>query len=85
MIATGDRATAAWALDQILKLLHPFMPFVTEKLWAETGKSGPARENLLVLSEWPELSGLGNAEAEAELDLMTDRWFSRWRARQGGA
>ena len=30
------RATAAWARDQILKLLHPFMPFITEELWART-------------------------------------------------
>ena len=66
------RATAAWALDQILKLLHPFMPFVTEELWAETGKTGPAREKLLVLSDWPELSGLGNAEAEAELAWLIE-------------
>ncbi|HTJ58046.1 MAG TPA: valine--tRNA ligase [Devosiaceae bacterium] len=64
------RAMAAWALDQILKLLHPFMPFVTEELWAETGKNGPAREKLLIVSEWPELVGLGDAEADAELD-----WF----------
>jgi valyl-tRNA synthetase len=79
-VLTGDdeaakaetRATAAWALDQILTLLHPFMPFVTEELWAETGKIGPARENLLVLSEWPELSGLGNAEAEAELEWLIE-------------
>jgi valyl-tRNA synthetase len=30
------RATVAWARDEILKLLHPFMPFVTEELWAVT-------------------------------------------------
>ena len=30
------RATTAWARDQILKLLHPFMPFITEELWAAT-------------------------------------------------
>ncbi|HVW93314.1 MAG TPA: valine--tRNA ligase [Devosia sp.] len=64
------RATAAWALDQILKVLHPFMPFVTEELWAETGKTGPARENLLILSDWPELDGLGDAEADAELGFL---------------
>ncbi len=32
------RATTAWVLDQILKLLHPFMPFITEELWARTGE-----------------------------------------------
>ncbi|MEO8883024.1 MAG: valine--tRNA ligase [Devosia sp.] len=68
--AAETRAMAAWALDQILKLLHPFMPFVTEELWAETGKTGPAREKLLIVSEWPELAGLGDAEAEAELGWL---------------
>jgi len=64
------QATAAFALDQILKLLHPFMPFVTEELWAETGKTGPAREKLLIISEWPELAGLEDEEAQAELDWL---------------
>ena len=66
------RATAAWALDQILAILHPFMPFVTEELWAETGKSGPARENLLILSDWPDLGGLEDAAADAELSWLID-------------
>jgi valyl-tRNA synthetase len=64
------RATAAWTLDQILKLLHPFMPFVTEELWAETGKEGPAREKLLVITEWPDLAGLEDAAADAELNWL---------------
>ncbi|WP_421760141.1 valine--tRNA ligase [Devosia sp.] len=64
------QATAAFVLDQILKLLHPFMPFVTEELWAETGKTGPARDRLLVISEWPDLAGLEDAEADAELDWL---------------
>ena len=40
------RAMAAWALDEILKLLHPFMPFITEELWAVTAEQGPKRSQL---------------------------------------
>jgi valyl-tRNA synthetase len=43
------RATVAWARDEILKLLHPFMPFITEELWAVTA----TREGLLSLAPWP--------------------------------
>jgi valyl-tRNA synthetase len=66
------QATAAWVLDQILKLLHPFMPFVTEELWAETGKAGPPRDRMLALSEWPMLTGLGDAAAEAEMAWLIE-------------
>jgi valyl-tRNA synthetase len=47
------RAMVAWARDEILKLLHPFMPFISEELWAVTAK----REGLLVLAEWPRRAG----------------------------
>jgi valyl-tRNA synthetase len=66
------RATAAWALDQILAILHPFMPFVTEELWAETGKFGAPREAMLILSEWPDLAGLEDAAADADLNWLID-------------
>jgi valyl-tRNA synthetase len=47
------QATFAWVLDQILKLLHPFMPFITEELW---GKIAEDRESHLIVAPWPELS-----------------------------
>ena len=66
------RAMTAWALDEILKALHPFMPFITEELWHLTGEVGPARENLLILSAWPDHQGLEDATAEAEIGWVID-------------
>ena len=66
------RATAAWTLDQILKMLHPFMPFITEELWSVTGEAGPAREGVLALAAWPQLAGLEDGEAEAEIGWLVD-------------
>jgi valyl-tRNA synthetase len=59
------RAMTAWARDEILKLLHPFMPFITEELWAVTAK----RDGLLVLAEWPRKASSVTAEQIAAMAL----------------
>ena len=62
------RATAAWVLDQILHLLHPIMPFVTEELWQQLDdrRAGP-----LITSAWPVLDpSLTNADVNAEMDWV---------------
>ncbi|MFN3687973.1 valine--tRNA ligase [Salinarimonas sp.] len=67
------RATAAFLIDQVCKLLHPFMPFLTEALWEAKGQEGPARdEPLLALAAWPDLSHLADAAAEAEIGWVVD-------------
>jgi valyl-tRNA synthetase len=64
------RATTAWALDQILKLLHPFMPFITEELWDRLATGAAGRETLLCLASWPVLEGLADPEADAEIGWL---------------
>jgi valyl-tRNA synthetase len=66
------RATTAFVLDQIYALLHPFMPFITEELWAIKGADGPARESLLALAEWPALEGLEDSLAESEIGWVVE-------------
>ncbi len=51
--AKETRAATAWVLDQVLHLLHPLMPFLTEELWQQTGGQAASRAKLLMLSDWP--------------------------------
>ncbi|MEJ7928264.1 valine--tRNA ligase [Sphingobium sp. AN641] len=60
------RAVAGWAFDQILVMLHPFMPFITEELWHLTGD----RANALIVAQWPQVSASGDGAAAAEIDWL---------------
>jgi valyl-tRNA synthetase len=67
------RMTAAWTRDTILKLLHPFMPYITEELWARTAERAEPRSSLLIEAEWPELSALPkNEDACTEMRWVID-------------
>jgi valyl-tRNA synthetase len=68
-VKAETRATTAWARDQILKLLHPFMPFITEELWAKTA----SRDGLLLVAEWPVIAVPDGADAaSAEMNWVID-------------
>jgi valyl-tRNA synthetase len=66
------RAMSAWVRDQILRLLHPFTPFVTEELWHLTEQAGAQRAGLLALADWPRHDTLDDLDAEAEIGWVID-------------
>ncbi|WP_367347907.1 valine--tRNA ligase [Sphingobium yanoikuyae] len=60
------KAVAGWAFDQILVMLHPFMPFITEELWQLTG----ARAQELIVAEWPVALYEVDTDAQGEIDWL---------------
>ena len=65
------QGTAAYCLDQIYKMLHPFMPFMTEELWSLTANEDKPRESVLALAEWPKLT-FEDAESAADINWLVD-------------
>ncbi|HEX5258877.1 MAG TPA: class I tRNA ligase family protein, partial [Sphingomicrobium sp.] len=60
------KAVASWAFDQILVMLHPLMPFITEELWNAMGE----RKRELIVSEWPEPQAQVDPHAKAEMEWL---------------
>ena len=60
------RAATAWVLDQLLHLLHPIMPFVTEELWEQLAAPGVPRATPLITASWPSYDHASGAETGAE-------------------
>lgn len=62
------RACTAWVLGQLLHLLHPFMPYITEELWPQLGE---ASTKMLITEPWPDFANLAvDQEAGADLDWV---------------
>jgi valyl-tRNA synthetase len=66
--AQETRAVAGWALDQILVMLHPFMPFITEELWHKLGE----RPCELILAHWPAPEAEVSKEATDAIDWVIE-------------
>lgn len=67
-LATEARQTAAWAFVQVLKIAHPFIPFITEVLWKEFAG---IKQGLLINQSWPKLQTEGiDLTARQEMDWI---------------
>jgi valyl-tRNA synthetase len=66
----GDPAAlgiAVFCLDNLFRLLHPFMPFVTEELWSRM----PGHGDFLMRTRWPaDLTRYGDGQAEFEFESL---------------
>ncbi len=67
----GTQQTLAEVLEQSLRMLHPFMPFLTEEIWQSisplTGHHGPS----IMLSPWPTVEASAeDTESESEIEWL---------------
>ncbi len=69
--ARGEtQATTAWVLDQVLRLLHPIMPFITEELWRHLHGENAG---LLITAPWPEAAADAiDRDASAEMEWVVE-------------
>jgi valyl-tRNA synthetase len=64
--AAESRRVAAWTFDQILVMLHPLMPFITEELWHAMGE----RPYDLIVAKWPEPEAQVDAKAKQSIEFL---------------
>ncbi len=76
-IGEESKSVAAWVFDQILVMLHPFMPFVTEELWGALGD----RSTELIVARWPRPEVVVDEHAKKQLRWLHDEISAVWSAR----
>ena len=67
-----SKIVAGWVLDQILVMLHPFMPFITEELWHALSDPAAPRSYDIIHAKWPEPNAAMDADAIAEINWVVD-------------
>jgi valyl-tRNA synthetase len=62
-----NQAVLGYVLDKLLRLWHPFMPFITEHIWSLAEETKP-----LIISEWPKDSKLSDADKALEFEIVKE-------------
>ncbi|MFN7057029.1 valine--tRNA ligase, partial [Hyphomonas sp.] len=69
---TETRLVCGYVIDETLKLLQPFMPFVTEELWERRAPGRAADQGFLMLQAWPKATGWRDTSATEEISWLID-------------
>jgi valyl-tRNA synthetase len=70
--AEETKEVAGWVIDQILVMLHPFMPFITEELWHAMADPARSRGYDLIHAKWPEPNAKVDLAAKGETNWRID-------------
>ncbi len=81
--AERSRAVLVGVLDRILRLLHPFMPFLTEDLWQRLPREGPSSLSVAAFPRWQEEENDPEAERDMALLIQTVTKLRNIRAESG--
>jgi valyl-tRNA synthetase len=65
-----SKVVAGWVIDQILVMLHPFMPFITEELWHAMVDPAKPRAYDVIHAQWPEPKAAVDSDATAEIEWL---------------
>lgn len=69
--ACGTRKTLIEVLEQVLRMLHPFMPFLTEEIWQNVSRLTGPQSDSIMLAPWPRSDpALDDPSAEAEIEWL---------------
>jgi valyl-tRNA synthetase len=69
----GARRTLITVLEKSLRMLHPFMPFLTEEIWQTVGPLADQAGESIMLAPWPgRQNDLVDAESEAEIEWLKE-------------
>lgn len=66
------RMVCGYVIDEALKLLHPFMPFITEELWERRAPGRASDQGFLMLQTWPKTTGWRDAAAAEEIEWLIE-------------
>ncbi len=66
------REVCGYVIDETLKLLHPFMPFLTEELWERRAPGRTAEQGFLMVQSWPANEGFADEAARTEIGWLID-------------
>jgi valyl-tRNA synthetase len=71
MAALGTRQTLITVLEQSLRMLHPFMPYLTEEIWQSVSPFAGTQSDSIMLAPWPTYSAEQiDEESESEIEWL---------------